>query len=396
MRALIATLLIVACSSPPATVATSAPAASPGPPTVGPAATASAAPSAPPGPKVPILADAPVQSGLRVPWDLAFLPDGRMLVTERAGNVIIFASGAVNASRIGTFVVPDVRAQGESGLMGIAVDPEFARNGFVYVCASRSDEGEFRNQVLRLKLSGNELALDGFVIRAGMRAANVHDGCILRFGPDRKLWVTMGDSATSRLSQDPSSLNGKVLRVNTDGSIPTDNPVLPGRNERSTIFSLGHRNPQGLAFQPGSGVPVEVEHGQDTHDELNILVAGANYGWPTAEGPNSPRRCSAAGVCFSDPVWSSGDRTLATSGATFLSGANWGTWAGSLMVATLKESDLRRFVFEGTTVSAAEVLLDNKYGRLRSPVLGPDGVLYVTTSNGSGDRIVRIVATQPP
>ncbi|MEK7861014.1 MAG: PQQ-dependent sugar dehydrogenase, partial [Chloroflexota bacterium] len=340
-------------------------------------------------PKDPILADTPVQSGLRIPWDLAFAPDGRMFVTERAGNVLIFESGATNAPRIGHFSVPAIRQLGESGLMGIALDPDFARNGLLYVCASRTDEGEFRNQVLRLRATGNEIALEGYVIRTGMRAAAAHDGCTVRVGPDRKLWVSMGDSTSRQLAQDPRSLNGKILRVNTDGSVPTDNPTLPGASAPSLVYSWGHRNVQGIAFQPGTGIPFASEHGQDTHDEINILEPGANYGWPLAEGPDPQRR-------FRDPAWTSGNVTIATSGATFVSGQNWGTWSGSLFVAQLKESDLRRFTVQGTAVAQADLLLDRKYGRLRSPVLGPDGALYITTSNGSGDRIIRLTAIQPP
>jgi glucose/arabinose dehydrogenase len=399
MRALaLCVVFLAGCAPPPAVIApaTASPVSAGATPTsrASPAPTPSPTPT--PVPKPPILSDAPVQSGLTVPWDLAFAPDGRMFVTERPGNVLIFENGAPNARRIGHFSLPNVRAVGESGLMGIAFDPEFASNGSIYVCASRIDEGEWRNQVLRLKVTGNEIAFDGYVIRAGMRAAVAHDGCTLRFGPDKKLWVSMGESTLARLAQDQSSLNGKILRVNTDGSIPTDNPVLSGRNERSAIYTFGHRNPQGLAFQPGSGVPVEVEHGEDTHDEINVLVPGANYGWPIVEGPNAPNRCNAAGVCFADPVWSSGKVTIANSGATFVTGAMWGTWSGSLFTAQLKEADLRRYVFEGTKVTPAEILLNGRYGRLRSPVQGPDGALYITTSNGSGDRIVRVVATQPP
>jgi glucose/arabinose dehydrogenase len=387
-------LLVAACSSPPAAVATSAPPGAPSAaaPTAArptPTPTPSPTPLPTPVPKVPVLTDAPVQSGLRLPWDLAFAPDGRMFVTERAGNVLIFESGASNARRIGHYSLPNVRAQGESGLMGIAFDPDFARNGLLYVCASRVDEGEFRNQVLRLKVTGNEIALDGFVIRAGMRAAAAHDGCTVRFAPDGKLWVSIGDSTISRLAQDTGSLNGKILRVNVDASIPADNPLLPARTAPSAIWSYGHRNPQGLAFQPGTGTIFEVEHGQDVHDEINVLEKGANYGWPLAEGPDPQGR-------FTDPVWTSGGVTIANSGATFVTGAMWGTWSGSLFTAQLKETDLRRYVVDGTKVAAAEILLNAKYGRLRSPVLGPDGALYVTTSNGTGDRIVRVVATQPP
>ncbi|MGH2799944.1 MAG: PQQ-dependent sugar dehydrogenase, partial [Thermoleophilaceae bacterium] len=374
-------LLAAACAPGPVSTPTS-PAASFGPDATGSPA-ASAAPT--PVPKVPTLADIPVQTGLALPWDLAFAPDGRLFVTERPGNVLIFASGAPNAPRLGHMSIPNMRAVGESGLMGIALDPDFAANGLVYLCASRVDEGEWRNQVLRYREAANDLAFDGYVIRSGMRAATIHNGCTLRFGPDRKLWVSMGENGSGRLAQDPNSLHGKFLRVNGDGSIPDDNPILPGARDRSAAYSFGHRNPQGLAFQPGTGQPFGVEHGADVHDEINLLRAGANYGWPTIEGP---------GGGFTDPLWSSGRLTLATSGATFVTGQSWGTWAGSLFVATLKESDLRRFAVNGTEVVPAEVLLDRKYGRLRTPVQGPDGALYVTTSNGTGDRIVRITASQ--
>jgi glucose/arabinose dehydrogenase len=393
MRLAVAFVFVAACASPPASVATGAPpsaaAATASLARVAPAPSPTASPTPTPVPKPPALTDSPVQSGLRLPWDLAFAPDGRMFVTERAGNVLVFESGATNARRIGHFSLPDVRSTGESGLMGIAFDPDFSRNGFLYLCASRVDEGEFRNQVLRLKVTGNEMAIDGYVIRSGMRAAVAHDGCTVRFGPDGKLWVSMGDSTVSRLAQDTGSLNGKILRVNTDGSIPPDNPVLPGRSAPSAIWSYGHRNPQGLAFQPGTGAIFEVEHGADTHDEINVLEKGANYGWPIVEGPDPQHR-------FTDPVWTSGDVTIANSGATFVTGQMWGTWSGSLFTAQLKEADLRRYVVEGTKVTRAEILLKNRYGRLRSPALGPDGALYITTSNGSGDRIIRVAATQPP
>jgi glucose/arabinose dehydrogenase len=274
--------------------------------------------------------------------------------------------------------------------MGIALDPDFGRNGLLYVCASRVEQGAWVNQIIRLRATGNEIAIDTVIVPAGMRAAAAHDGCTLRFGPDGKLWATMGDSTLSRLAQDVNSLNGKVLRMNTDGSVPSDNPVLPGRDAPSLVWSFGHRNPQGLAFQPGTGVVFLVDHGEDSHDEINVLEKGANYGWPVVEGPDAQGR-------FKDPVWTSGDRvpTIAHSGGTFVTGPTWGLWSGSLFTAQLKEADLRRYAVEGTKVTPAEILLNNKYGRLRSPVLGPDGALYITTSNGTGDRIVRVVATQP-
>lgn len=335
-------------------------------------------------PDAPVLSDSVVQAGLSVPWDLAFAPDGRMFVTERMGNVLMFESGKANAKRITTLKVPDVHAMGEAGVMGIVTDPDFATNGSLYVCASRMDGADWRNQILRLHASADQLSLDGYLIRSGLLAASIHDGCRLRIGPDSKLWVTMGENGASRLAQDPNSLNGKVLRVNLDGSVPQDNPILPGATARTYAYSMGHRNPQGLAIQPATNVMYEVEHGATTNDEINILAPGKNYGWPDQEG------LGGAEKGFTDPIWTSGSTTYATSGASFVTGAQWGSWSGSLFAATLKEQDLRRFVVTGTKVVPKEVLYDQKYGRLRSVVQGPDGALYVTTSNGSGDRIVRI------
>jgi len=359
-----------------------------------PSASPAGAASAPPATRAeaaftPRLTDTVVQSGLSIPWDLAFAADGRMFVTERVGNILIFESGAPNARRLSNTAVPQMRAMGEAGLMGIALDPAFATNGLLYVCASRTDEGEWRNQVLRYRVTGNTPAFDGYVIRTGMAAATIHDGCRVRFGADGKLWVTMGENGNAKLAQDPNVLNGKVLRVEADGTIPADNPTLPGATRRTAAYTMGNRNPQGLAVQPDSGLMFEVEHGATTHDEINILEPGKNYGWPIQEGAGG----SAKG--FTDPRWSSGSVTLATSGGTFVTGPQWGDWSGSLFVCTLKEQDLRRFRVTGTTVVPQETLFDQKYGRLRSPVLGPDGALYLTTSQGSGDRIIRVTAARP-
>jgi glucose/arabinose dehydrogenase len=331
-----------------------------------------------------VLVDTVIQSGLSVPWDIAFAPDGRMFMTERSGDIVMFASAKANAKRVTSMRVPDIHAMGEAGLMGIALDPQFAANGFLYVCASRTEGGDWRNQVLRYRAGPDSLSFDGDVIRDGPQAASIHDGCRLAFGPDGKLWATMGENGNGRFAQDPNSLNGKILRMNGDGTVPLDNPILPGAIARTYAYSMGHRNPQGLAFQPSSGVVFEIEHGATTNDEINILSPGKNYGWPDQEGPGGMARG------FTDPTWTSGAVTFATSGATFVTGDQWGAWSGSLFVATLKEQDLRRFAVNGTSVVAKEVLFDQRYGRLRSVVQGPDGALYLTTSNGSGDRIIRI------
>jgi len=337
---------------------------------------------------VPRLVSTIVRSGLAIPWDLAFAPDGRMFVTERVGNILIFASAAPNATQLANvFPVPNINASGESGLMSIELDPGFAANSLLYVCVSVNDSGQWLNQVLRYRMNGNTPVFDGYVIRFGMRANSNHDGCRIRFGPDAKLWVTMGDAGDTANAQNPNVLNGKVLRVNGDGTIPADNPIMPGASARTAVYTMGNRNPQGLTFEPGTGRVIEVEHGDDTHDEINILRVGANYGYPVCRGPCGDPR-------FVDPAWSSGSVTLATSGADFARGVQWGAYDGSLFVATLKETDLRRFTLAGAVATQRDVLFDGTYGRMRTVRQGPDGSLYITTSNGSADRVIRITPTQ--
>ena len=341
----------------------------------------------PPG-TVPHLVPTVVRPGLAIPWDLAFAPDGRMFVTERVGNILIYASAAPNAPQLANvFPVPNINASGESGLMGIELDPGFATNNLLYVCASVTDGGQWLNQVLRFRMNGNTPIFDGYVIRSGMRANSNHDGCRIRFGPDGKLWVTMGDAGDLANAQNPNVLNGKVLRVNGDGTIPADNPILPGAATRTVLYTMGNRNPQGLTFEPGTGRAIEVEHGDDTHDEINILRAGANYGYPVCRGPCGDPR-------FVDPAWSSGNVTLATSGADFARGVQWGAYDGSLFVGQLKESDLRRFTIAGAVATQRDIFFNSTYGRIRTVRQGPDGSLYLTTSNGSADRVIRITPTQ--
>ena len=337
---------------------------------------------------VPRLAATTIRSGLAIPWDLAFAPDGRMFVTERVGNILIYASAAPNAPQLANvFPVPNINASGESGLMSIELDPAFATNNLLYVCVSVNDGGLWLNQVQRFRMNGNTPVFDRYVIRSGMRANSNHDGCRIRFGPDGKLWVTMGDAGDTANGQNPNVLNGKVLRVEADGSIPTDNPIMPGAAARTAVYTMGNRNPQGLTFEPGTARVIEVEHGDDTHDEINILRAGANYGYPVCRGPCGDPR-------FVDPAWSSGNVTLATSGADFARGVQWGAYDGSLFVATLKETDLRRFTLAGSVATQQNIFFDGTYGRLRTARQGPDGSLYLTTSNGSGDQVIRITPTQ--
>ena len=339
------------------------------------------APSSGPAPK---LSETVIQSNLIVPWDVAVDADGRLFVTERPGTIDVFESTAPNSKRVWSTPVAGIRAMGEAGLLGLTLDPDFGMNGLFYVCASRTDQNEWRNQILRYRVTANGPVLDTVLFRGPIAAAGIHDACRLRFGPDGKLWIATGDAGQPARAQDVASLNGKVLRLNADGTVPSDNPLLPGLASRGPIYALGLRNPGGLAFHPTSGACYVVDAGDQAHDEIDIVTAGANFGWPAVSGVAGSSRG------FVDPAWSSGSAGLSVAGAAFVTGEAWEGWNGSLFVATLKEQDLRRFTVEGDHALAHEILVDQRYGRLRGVISAPDGALIVTTSNGNADRLVRI------
>jgi glucose/arabinose dehydrogenase/putative cell wall-binding protein len=332
-----------------------------------------------------------VQSGLVEPWDLGFLPDGRMLVTERPGRIRVYASGSAGAPLQATITVPNVRAEGESGLMGIAVDRDYPNNPYVYVCASRTvSGGAWHNEVLRYQVSGGTWS-GPTVILGGMQAAPLNDGCALEMDRAQTLWVSMGDANNPGLAQVTSSRNGKILRITRSGQPSPANPTLPGQSGPSAIYSWGHRNPQGIALRPDSIQVFGIEPGPETNDEVNFLLApGANYGWPNVTGSDG-----VGG--YADPAWASGTPAIAISSGAFVDNAAWLDWNAQLFVATLKEQDLRRFSVSpgGTSVTLQQVLYDGQWGRLRAVVPGPAGQLFLTTANGSDDRVIRLSATNP-
>lgn len=304
-----------------------------------------------------------VARGLDTPWEIAFLPDGRALISERPGRVRLL-DGDVLAEI-------EVEATGEGGLLGMAVDPDFAETRFVYLYRTVAAG----NEVVRYRLEGSRLEEDEVLVD-GIRAAPIHDGGRLRFGPDGALYATTGDASQPELAQDPESLNGKVLRI-ADGDVE--------------VFSLGHRNPQGLDFEPGSGRLFSTEHGPEGDDEINLLEAGRNYGWPGAEGREH------AG--FTAPLVVYGE-SIAPSGATFVRRED-SAWSGDFLVASLAGEQLRRLRFDGSEAVVDEPLFERQFGRLRTVVEGPDGALYMLTSNTDGrgtprpgdDRVLRV---EPP
>jgi glucose/arabinose dehydrogenase len=311
-----------------------------------------------------------VVSNLDTPWEIAFLPDRTALVTERGGRVLRL-NRDLRAARRPAAVVR-VTQEGESGLLGLAIDPRFRSNRYVYLYRTTAND----NEVLRYRYRSGRLS-GGRVIVDGIPAAAFHDGGRLRFGPDGALWITTGEAGQEQLAQDPNSLGGKILRV--------ANPR--GGKVRPEIVSLGHRNVQGLDWQPGSGRLYASEFGPDANDELNEIVEGRNYGWPDAQGSAGPT-----------PALIDWEDVIAPSGATFVrrSGSRW---SGNLLVATLRGEHLRRITFDGDRVTRDQALYQGRYGRLRSVVEGPDGGIYLLTNNRDGrgsprrgdDRIIRIV-----
>ena len=335
-----------------------------------------------------------VAEGLEVPWALAFTPDRRMLVTERPGRIRVIQNARLLEQPL---AILDVASVSEAGLMGIAVDPNFGDNGHLYVCyTNQEDSGGLFNRIARLTDSGGR-AGDLKVMLDHIPAAGNHNGCRIRFGPDGKLYVTMGDAQSSLNAQNLNSLSGKILRLERDGSVPADNPYPD-----SYIYSYGHRNPQGLDWHPESGGLFITEHGPHEDDEINILAAGGNYGWPHVTG-------RSARADYLDPILAF-TPTIALAGAAFYTGESLATsWDGDFIFATLKGSHLRRISLqppEFRSVASDQILFAGEFGRLRAVALGPDGYIYFSTSNRDGrgrpfsgdDKILRLipVESEPP
>jgi len=295
---------------------------------------------------------------LETPWALAFAPDGRLFVAERPGRIRLVAGGRLQRKPVAVLKVVE---RGESGLMGLALDPRFDDNGFLYVCYT-ADIGGGRgvNRVGRLTFRDG-VATNEVVLLDRLPAAEMHDGCRLKFGPDGKLYFTIGDAGVPELAQRLESLAGKILRVNADGSVPADNPFAG-----SPVYSLGHRNPQGLAWDR-EGRLIAAEHGPTGRDKINLIRPGENYGWPRVRGKAGDAR-------YVDPLIESGDDTWAPSGIAIRD--------DELFVAGLRSQQLLRMKLgRDLEVTRTTSLLEQTYGRLRDVVVGPEGALYVTTSN---------------
>jgi len=333
-----------------------------------------------------------VIGGLEVPWSIVWAPDGRMIFTERPGRVRVMEKGTLNPKPL--LVVPDVERSGESGLMSVALHPQFSSNHFLYLSYAYATGG-VRVRVVRYREAPEGL-IDRKVIIEDLPAAQFHAGCRIRFGPDGKLYVTTGDATQRQLAQQLDSLAGKTLRLNDDGTVPQDNPFVGQQNARPEIWSLGHRNAQGLDFQPGSNLMFQTEHGPSGFDgpgggdEVNIVEKGKNYGWPTIHHTQT-----AAGL--ESPLLEYTPACAPGSGA-FYRGSVFPQFKGNFFFGCLRGERMIRVVLDGRRVVSQENLLQN-YGRIREVAEGPDGYLYFSTSNRDGrgkpaeddDRILRLV-----
>jgi aldose sugar dehydrogenase len=352
-------------------------------------------PSGAPALEISVLAD-----GLSHPWDVVQAPDGTLLVDERAGGLTAVRAGGGQLEV--TADLGDLFADGETGLMGLALDPRFAENRRLYSCQGVLDGGEDGPaiEVIAWTLATDWTSAtrvdDPLVgdIPVNERSGR-HGGCRLAFGPDGALLIGTGDTALGTAPQDLASRAGKVLRVDPDtgGALP-DNPFVDDDRADDLIWTYGHRNVQGLAVRPGTEQVYSVEHGPDRDDEVNLLQPGDNHGWdPDGNGDydESVPMTDPELPDVSEAAWASGAPPIAPSGGTFLEGAQWGDYDGLMLLGALRGRHVLalRLSPEGELVEQFRIPeLDGEYGRIRAVRQGTDGALYVTTDNGGGDDVL--------
>lgn len=328
-----------------------------------------------------------VAEDLKIPWSIAWTPDGTLLFTERIGNLRVIHDDTLQEEPLLTLDVGSV----EGGLLGLAVDPNYSENNYIYLYYTYDDFFASANKVVRYIYSDGKITEDVTIVDK-IPGGPFHDGGRIKFGPDGKLYITTGDAGIPELSQDMNSLGGKILRVNSDGTIPHDNPFVD-----SPIYSLGHRNVQGLDWDT-SGNLVATEHGPSGwkgsgHDELNLITPGSNYGWPNVVGTSTQE-------WQVNPILDTNNETWAPSGSTFYNSDVIPQWTGKYFVATLRGGHIHMLDFDldNKTILDSKKLFEGNFGRIRDVAVGPDDNLYVLTSNQDGrgtphtndDRILRI------
>lgn len=362
-------------------------------------------PSVAPDTPLPELVVEVLVEGLTIPWDLAQAPDGTVVYDERDGGLSAYLpDGTVRAIEAD---FGDLFAEGETGLMGLVLDPAFDSNRRFYTCQGYAGSGEQDVRVISWEMSEDYASagrVDDPLVSGLPSTSGRHGGCRLRFDSEGALHIGTGDAATGANPQDLNSLGGKTLRVDAmTGLSWPGNPFADADDDAPRlIYTYGHRNVQGLALRPGTEDMYSAEHGPDVDDEINLLRPGANFGWnPVGADPGDYDES----VPMTDPnidgaqpaIWSSGDPALATSGSTFLDGLEWGAYDGLLLVGLLAGEGIIALQLDqgGALISASRLPgFDGTYGRIRTVQLGTDGALYVTTSNGGGEDVLLRVSPQ--
>ena len=340
----------------------------------------------PPIPGNVVLKDSVICQGLQYPWEILWGPDNFIWFTERGGAIkrLNVQSGVVS----NVYTIPDVVSNGEGGLLGMALHPNFSTTPHVFVAYNYNNAGNYREKIIRYTYTGSTLS-SPVTILDNIAASSIHNGCRLLISPDLKLFITTGDASNQSLPQNNSSLNGKVLRLNLDGSVPGDNPV-----SGNPVWSLGHRNSQGLVF--ANNFLYSSEHGPSTDDEINIIEKGRNYGWPSVFGycnePSEQTFCTANNVREPLKTWTP---TAAVSGLDYYNNNYIPQWKNSLLVVALKNSRLYQMKLNATFNQITETyeFYNGEYGRMRDICISPTGRVYICTSNGgNNDRIIEIKA----
>ena len=341
-----------------------------------------------------------VATNLEIVWSIVFAPDNRMFFTERPGRVRVIENGKLIAAPF--FTVPDVELSGESGLMGMVLHPNFAENHFVYLAyAYQNSDKNQTVRVARYRATDKTLVEPKTIIEA-IPASRYHSGTRLKFGPDGKLYITTGDATKQSRAQQLSSINGKTLRLNDDGTIPNDNPFVNDKNARPEIWTYGHRNAQGMDFQPESGLMFQTEHGPSIidgvslfkrtgGDEVNVVERGKNYGWAKISH-NMTRAGMETPIVEYSPA-------IAPASGMFYRGNLFPELKNNFLFGALKGEMIVRLVLDGRRIISQDKLFEKTYGRIREIAEAPDGSIYFSTSNRDGrgeptkedDRILRIV-----
>lgn len=344
-----------------------------------------------------------VAENLEIVWSIVFAPDGRVFLAERPGRVRVIENGKLRAAPF--FTVPDISLSDEGGLMGMVLHPDFKENRFVYLAYTYRDERNEQNvRVVRYRETGESLVEPKTIIEA-IPASKYHAGTRLKFGADAKLYITTGDATKQKRAQNLSSINGKTLRLNDDGSVPSDNPFVGQKDARPEIWSYGHRNAQGLDFQPETGLMFQTEHGpslidgvslfkRSGGDEVNIVEKGKNYGWDKISHKMTKAGMETPIIEFSPAV--------APGSGMFYRGNLFPEFKNNFFFGALKSESIIRLVMDGRKIVARDELFKKEYGRIREIAEAPDGSIWFSTSNRDGrgdakqtdDRILRIVPAQ--